>query len=145
MSTANQRLAGTCCLLYPPPHSPTLPTSLFCPTYLTPAPPISLPSCSLDELTVTLRELPMEDASAAFVAAVCAERGRLEEGARRAAAQQGSCSPHQVVMCAEPGCHHSGHSKGPAPSREPEAEWSEEEMEVLVKAVNLFPPGTTDR
>ena len=52
--------------------------------------------------------------------------------------------PHQV-MCAETCRCHSGHSKGPAPSREPEAGWSEEEMEVLVKAVNLFPPGTTDR
>ena len=91
----------------------------------------------------------MKDASAAFVAAACAERVRLEEGARRAAAQQGNCAPppppYQVVMCAETGCRHSGPSKGPAPSREPEAGWSEEEMEVLVKAVNLFPPGTTDR
>ena len=41
---------------------------------------------------------------------------------------------------------HLGHSKCPAPSTEPEtAGWSEEEMELLVKAVNLFPPGTTDR
>ena len=87
----------------------------------------------------------MEDASAAFVAAVCAERARLEEGARRAAAQQGNRPPPHQVMCAETCRCHSGHSKGPAPSREPEAGWSEEEMEVLVKAVNLFPPGTTDR
>ena len=35
----------------------------------------------------------MKDASAAFVAAACAERVRLEEGARRAAAQQGNCAP----------------------------------------------------
>lgn len=38
----------------------------------------------------------MEDASAVFVAAVCAERDRLEEEARRVAAQQGN---HPLPSC----------------------------------------------
>lgn len=76
-----------------------LPTSSLLPhPPVNSAPPTFLHSYSLDDLTTCLKELPLEEACAAFVAAVSAERGRLEQEARRMAAQQGSHAPSRWGM-----------------------------------------------